>query len=158
MAYLPSALCLAFTSQPNATGSSTQRCRRSCRRRQRPTQSALGWRQSTADLFHLKVHPMPSIQLLSHRCCRWHRPMSSALITTHRRHWSRQERCCHDSRLSGTKMSVMMHSFVPLLLRDKEHPMHNYWHTRLSINTMKSLSPAAQSSHLLHVECGMSVT
>jgi hypothetical protein len=22
------------------------------------------------------------------------------------------------------KMSVMMHSFVPLLLRDKEHPMH----------------------------------
>jgi hypothetical protein len=36
------------------------------------------------------------------------------------------------------KMSVMMHSFVPLLLRDKEHPMHK-WHARLSIDTMKSL-------------------
>ena len=39
-------------------------------------------------------------------------------------------------------MSVMKRSFVPLLLRGKEHPMHN-WHTRSLIDTMKSLSPAA---------------
>ncbi len=75
-------------------------------------------------------------------------------------------------------MSVMTHSFVPLLLRDKEHPMHN-WHTRLSIDTMKTLSPAARTlkpirirsnrwSHrhhfirlyslIVHVDSGMSCT
>ena len=41
-------------------------------------------------------------------------------------------------------MSVMTHSFDPLLLRDKEHPMHQQ-HSRLLIDTMKSLSLAAQT-------------
>ena len=37
------------------------------------------------------------------------------------------------------KKSVMTHSFVPLLLRDNEHPMH----IDTPIDTMKSLSPEA---------------
>jgi hypothetical protein len=41
-------------------------------------------------------------------------------------------------------MSPMMHSFVLLLLSDNEHPMQNQ-HSRLSMDTMKSLSPAAQT-------------
>jgi hypothetical protein len=41
-------------------------------------------------------------------------------------------------------MSVNIHSFVPLLLRRKEPPMHNR-HCRLLIDTMKSLSPAART-------------
>jgi hypothetical protein len=28
-------------------------------------------------------------------------------------------------RYESTNMSVMTHSFVPILQRDKEHPMHN---------------------------------
>jgi hypothetical protein len=47
-------------------------------------------------------------------------------------------------------MSVMTHSFVPLLIRDKEHPMHN-WHTRLSIDTMMSLSPAPRTLKPLRI-------
>ncbi len=39
-------------------------------------------------------------------------------------------------------MSVIIHSFAPLLLRRKEPPMHNR-HCRSLIDTMKSLSPAA---------------
>jgi hypothetical protein len=42
----------------------------------------------------------------------------------------------------STKMSVMKHIFAPLLLRCKEPPMHKQ-HCRSSIDTMKSLSPAA---------------
>ncbi len=37
----------------------------------------------------------------------------------------------------GPKMSPMMHSFVPLLLSDNEHPMQN-WHSRPTMDTMKS--------------------
>ena len=75
-------------------------------------------------------------------------------------------------------MSVMTHSFIPLLIRDKEHPMHK-WHARSSIDTLKSLSPAPRTlkplrirynrcSHWHHfiwlvplivrVDCGMSCT
>ena len=35
---------------------------------------------AAADLFHLKIHPLPSVQLLGHCCCRRHRPTSSASI------------------------------------------------------------------------------
>ncbi len=42
----------------------------------------------------------------------------------------------------STKMSVMKLIFAPLLLRCKEPPMHKQ-HCRSSIDTMKSLSPAA---------------
>ena len=43
-----------------------------------------------------------------------------------------------------TKMSVNIHSFAPLLSRRKEPPMHNR-HSRSSIDTMKSLSPATRT-------------
>ncbi len=48
------------------------------------------------------------------------------------------------------KMSVMMHSFVPLWQRDKEHPLHKQ-HGTSSIDTMKSLSPAAQTLKPLRI-------
>ena len=78
----------------------------------------------------------------------------------------------------STKMSVMKHIFAPLLLRRKEPSMHNQ-HCRLSIDTMKTLSPGARTlkslrrpsnrcthrhhfirlcSHIVHVERGMFVT
>ncbi len=78
----------------------------------------------------------------------------------------------------STKMSVMKHIFAPLLLWRKEPPMHNQ-HCRLSIDTMKTLSPGAWTlkslrrpsnrcthwhhfirlcSHIVHVERGMFVT
>jgi hypothetical protein len=44
----------------------------------------------------------------------------------------------------------MMHSFDPSLLRDREHPMHQQ-HSRSSIDTMKSLSPAAQTLKPLRI-------
>ncbi len=64
--------------------------------------------------------------------------------------WSRVATPCEDLTKNSTsqklyvstKMSVMKHIFAPLLLRCKEPPMHKQ-HCRLSINTMKSWSPAA---------------
>ncbi len=41
-------------------------------------------------------------------------------------------------------MSVMMHSFVPLLLSHQVHPVLKQ-HTRLLIDIMKRLSPAAKT-------------
>jgi hypothetical protein len=49
-----------------------------------------------------------------------------------------------------TKMSVMELSFAPSLPRDKEHPMHKQ-HSRLSEDTMKSLSPVAQTLKPLRI-------
>jgi hypothetical protein len=48
------------------------------------------------------------------------------------------------------KMSVVMHSFVPLLLSHQVHPVPKQ-HTRLIIDTMKRLSPAAQTLKLLRI-------
>jgi hypothetical protein len=55
-----------------------------------------------------------------------------------------EEEYYQSKTIIGKQMSGMMHSFDPLLLRDKKHPMHQQ-HSRSWIDTMKSLSPAAQA-------------